>query len=107
MALIRYKTQYIEKIFMYKSICHNDTYKHYSAFGESVNKLVIGEYYDVYFGQYAFSDEYEIYQNGTYYTSFLHVTLHNESTRESDETFLRYFYNKEQMRTLKINTIID
>lgn len=86
---------------MYKSICHNDTCMHYST-----NRLIIGEYYDVYFAQYAFSDEYEIYQNGTYYTSF-HVTLHNESTRESDETFLRYFYNKEQMRTFKINTIID
>ncbi len=82
-------------------MCYNDSCMVYST-----TKLVIGECYDVYFAQYAFSDEYEIFKDDIYITSF-HVTYRDDITRELDEIFLKYFYNKEQMRTHKINTLIS
>lgn len=75
------------KIFKYESICHS-----LGAIMYSTKSFVIGDKYDVYFASYAFSDEYEIFKEGEYYTSFiLHIDL------ETDETFTKYFHNKSQM----------
>lgn len=90
----------MDKIFKYKSMCH--TARMYST-----KVLIIGDVYDVYITDYAFSDEYEIFKDDVYYTSF-HLDL-RDIHKDNDKNFLKYFYNEQQMKQInredKINKL--
>ncbi len=78
--------------FKYKSICHSTMgVKMYSTKG-----LTIGETYDIYFTNYTFSWEYEVYKNDQFYTSFILDGIDGET----DKRFLNHFYNEQQMRQI-------
>jgi len=86
------------KIFKYKSICHS-----LGAQMFSTKHLKVGEVYDVYYCSYPFSDEYEIFKDGEYYTSFMLSITNGESEShcfENDRIFTKHFYNQSQMTIL-------
>lgn len=94
----------VSKVFKYKSMCHSSLapLMNYKTGGKTI---VVGQLYDVYFAEYTFSWEYEIFKDGQYYTSFI---LGSEDG-EVDKKFLRHFYNNEQMiqmsREYKLNKL--
>lgn len=93
------------KKFLYSSICFNPDAKMYS-----INTLTKGEVYDIYFAQYAFTEEYEIFKDNVYYTSF--IKEHNEhvhlrwSVGTENIKLGDYFYTESQMRDIKINKVL-
>lgn len=79
----------MSKLFKYKSICHSTM----GVTMYSTKGLTVGETYDIYYADYPFSWEYEIFKDGVYYTSF----ILDRCDGETDKGFLKYFYNREQM----------
>ena len=74
------------KEFKYKSICHcnmTETGKPLKCY--STRELVVGEVYDIYLGTYHFSDEYEVYKDDVYITSFILEGMHKGETDMHNE----------------------
>ncbi len=95
------------KKFKYRSICHKSgpfNHRHANMFSTKV--LIVNEIYDVYLGTYAFSDEYEIYKNGEYYTSFICNKGDISNFEDNvDNAFTKFFYNKSQIRDKKLEEL--
>ena len=90
------KNKEFRKEFRYRSICHSDFgVNHYHA----TNRLIIGEIYDVYFANYPFSYEYEIFKDDNYYTSFiLNKCPQIGFDGNGEQLFLNNFYSQQQMK---------
>ena len=89
--------------YLFTTICHDN-----SIFKYSTVELEIGKEYDVYKAIYFFTIEFEIHRFGEYFTSYVFEKskegeIITDVDIESDQDFLSNFYNRQQLRELKLN----